>query len=412
MNSEIDLDSLNFLKKEFSNYYKQHPVDSIHRLSEREIGYGVFGKKISSRHLSFSSLKQFNEFLVNSSPFFVSASAAYYEFPSRKPMVAKNWLGADLVYEFDADDLKTSCSEKHTFWSCPNCGKKGVGLQTHCDSCGQALKIEEWVCPNCLVETKKELNRLLDFLEIDLGFKEGYSFSFSGSKGFHVHLRSKEIEKLSPKARVELVDYLTGNGLDFESIGFYYDKKVMHSPKKELAKGWQKIILNELIKLIENEEFELLASYSGETIRKTRRIFQSKSEVVSEINKGFLPNSKGKKGKLFWENILTALKNDKKILLDRSTSIDSTKIIRVPNTLHGSTGLIAKKLSLNELKDFNGFDDAVVFSNEEIKVMVKKTPRFYFNGGYWGPFEDEVVSLPKNVAIYLLLRGNANGVRL
>jgi len=410
--TENKMNYIDFLKKEFSNYYKSNPVKAIPKLNEREIGYGELGKKISSRHLSFSNEKEFNEFLINSSPFYVSASAAYYEFPSRKPMQAKNWIGADLIYEFDADDLKTSCSENHTFWECINCKKKGTGLQTHCDSCGQALKVEEWVCPQCLEETKKEVKRLLEFLEIDLGLTQGYAFNFSGSKGFHVHIRSNETKKLSPRARVELVDYLTANGLDFESLGFYFDKKIMHCPKKDSSKGWQKIILNELIKLIKEENFSLLASFSGETVRQTKKFFSFPEEAVNEINKGFLPGPKGKKGKLFWENILDALKKEKKILLDRSTSIDSTKIIRIPNTLHGSTGLKAKTLSLDELKEFKGFDDAVVFSNEELKVRVKKTPKFYFNGKKWGPFKEETIMLPKNTGIYLLLRGNAYGIEL
>jgi DNA primase small subunit len=408
----IEQSLIDFLKKKFSEHYKKNPVNSVPRLNEREIGYGEYGKKISSRHLSFSNEKEFNEFLINFTPFYVSASAAYYEFPSRKPMQAKNWNGADLIYEFDADDLKTKCSENHTFWECINCNKKGIGLKTHCDSCGQALKIEEWVCPQCLEETKKELMRLIDFLEIDLGLTQGHSFNFSGSKGFHMHLRSKETEKLSPRARVELVDYLTGNGLEFESLEFYFDKKFMHCPKESNAKGWQKIILNELKKLIHEEKFSILASFSGETVNQTKKILFNSSEAINEINNGFLPGIKGKKAKIFWENILNALKNEKKILLDRSTSIDSTKLIRIPNTLHGSTGLIAKSLSLNELMEFKGFDDAVVFSDKELKVRVKKTPKFYFNGTYWGAFKEETVILPEAVAIYLLLRGNAYGIEL
>ncbi|MBN2126881.1 MAG: hypothetical protein JW703_00645 [Candidatus Diapherotrites archaeon] len=408
----IELSSIDFLKKKFSEYYKLNPVKPVPRMNEREFGYGEYGKKISSRHFAFANEKEFNEFLVNSAPFYVSASAAYYSFPSKKPMEAKQWNGADLIYEFDADDLKPDCFEEHSFWECSSCGKTGKGLQTHCDSCGQSLKIEEWICPNCLEAVKKELMRLMEFLETDLGLTNGFEFNFSGSKGFHVHVRSKEIEFLSPRARVELVDYLTGNGLETESLGFYYDKKFMHCPKKDSVKGWQKIILEELKELISAEKFSLLASWSGETVSSVKKIMHSPLEAVNEIENGFLPRLTGKKTKIFWESILTAIAKEKKILLDRSTSIDSTKIIRVPDTLHGSTGLIAKRISLNELKEFNAFDEAVVFQGKELKIRVKKTPRFYFNGKNWGPFEEETVLLPESVAVYLLLRGNAYGIEL
>jgi DNA primase small subunit len=404
----------NYLKKEFSNYYKSNQVKGPPRLNEREFGFGLFGQKISSRHLSFADSKELNEFLVKDAPFYFSSSVAYYHFPDARPMEAKEWKGGDLVFEFDADDLKTECSEKHTFWKCPSCKKEGIGLAELCDSCGAGLKAEEWPCPKCLDEVKKELFRLLDLLEIDLGLTEGYSFNFSGSKGFHVHIRAKEIEFLSPKARVELVDYLTANGLETQTLGFYFDKKTMFCPKEKEAKGWQKILLNELKHLIEEEKFEELAAWSGFGNAQVKRIFYDKEKVLSDLSKGFLqPFTPLKKTGEAWERVLKRISERKKILLDRSTSIDSRKIVRVPNTLHGSTGLLAKELSFNELKEFNAFDEAVVFNEGELKVSVKKTPEFYLSNSLWGPFkEKEEIVLPKAVAVYLLLRGNAYGFEL
>ena len=51
-----------------------------------------------------------NDFLRNDSPLF-SYSNSCYKFPSNTPMVTKEWIKADLIYEFDADELGISIEE-------------------------------------------------------------------------------------------------------------------------------------------------------------------------------------------------------------------------------------------------------------------------------------------------------------
>ena len=81
-----------FLSQKFKEYYSNHEVVSVENVHEREFGIGEFGKKISQRHLAFRNEKEFNSFLKNFSPFFVSYSLAFYQFPERKPMTAKKLL--------------------------------------------------------------------------------------------------------------------------------------------------------------------------------------------------------------------------------------------------------------------------------------------------------------------------------
>lgn len=93
----------------------------------------------------------------------------------------------------------------------------------------------------------------------------------------------------------------------------------------------------------------------------------------------------------------------KKLDIDRQTSIDLNKIIRVPETLHGGTGFVAKKISFEELKNFNAFKDALAFeSAETVKVLIDKAPRFHLAGEEFGPFKSSEKELPLNAAIFLL----------
>ena len=96
-------------------------------------------------------------------------------------MPRKNWLGADLVFDLDA--------EGHS------CGK--------------------FTCQECLDKVKADAMKLIDeFLLPDFGFSKGeISVNFSGSRGYHVHVRSGSVMKLDREARREIADYVSGTGL-------------------------------------------------------------------------------------------------------------------------------------------------------------------------------------------------------
>ena len=111
------------------------------------------------------------------------------------------------------------------------------------------------------------------------------------------------------------------------------------------------------------------------------------------------------KKSVLWKNILDYVVSKEMSPIDRQTSIDLHKIVRVPNTLHGETGLIAKSIPLDDLKDFDPFKDTIVFGSESIKVKISKTPKFILKGEHFGPFENQVEELPLFVAIYLIGKG-------
>lgn len=382
MYAEQQTPEADFLKKVFSAYYQNNFIDSVPDIQFREFGFGIFKKKIANRNLAFSSADEMNSFLRTNNPMFFSYSNAYYKFPARTPMQDKQLFKADIIYEFDADELGLHVPEIN-------------GIQ--------------WFDLSHLNEAKNQVFRLLDFLEKDFNFStDGLSINFSGKAGFHIHLRGKEIQALNKKARIELVDYLTAQNLDYVNLGF--DLEALSCP---FGKGlWQKRILLGIKNFFEKspKEISLLTGFQP---RKISSLTKDKKAIENALEKGVLMPLDGRKSAEFWRKVLDFAVSSQKIPIDRQTSIDMHKIIRVPQTLHGDTGFVAKSLSVDELKKFNPFDDAVVFDEkfakqfglEKVRVLVSSAPNFSLLGQSFGPFENSVEELPLFAAVYLIGRG-------
>ncbi|MFH1256080.1 MAG: DNA primase small subunit domain-containing protein [Candidatus Diapherotrites archaeon] len=402
-----------FLSKKFREFYSSKKLLGPPAIAQREFGIGAFGRKITERHIAFDSAADLNHFLRDESPLFVSYSAAYYSFPERKPMSAKGFLGSDLVYEFDADDLRTECKQEHDKWLCRKCGAHGKGLVDECSNCGESVEREEWVCPECLGAVKKQVFRLLDFLRDDFGFSEGISLNFSGSKGYHIHIRSKGIRNLSDRARIELLDYLTAQQLSMEALGFNLEGKRLYCPPMASAKGWGKKVLERIVLLFEKGDAEEIAAKSGISFRRAQQLLTDRSTILSELNQGLLFQIQGRDAKRFWISLVNSAVGALSLPVDRQTSSDLSKIVRVPETLHGGTGLAAKELSLKQLKEFNALNECVVFSKKMLKVeLVRETPKFFLGGEWFGPLGIGEQGLPEFAAVYLAGRGALSAVEL
>ena len=402
-----------FLRRCFQHFYQDNFIKGPPQTESREFGYGVFGRKIANRNLAFASEKEFNNFLRQQVPFFISSSAALYRFPEKRPTEAKEFLGSDLIYEFDADELQTECKQTHDSWLCPKCGKSGKGRQLACDECGSAAKLEEWFCPECIGAAKQKVFSLLDFLENDFGFSDGIAINFSGRAGYHVHVRSDSVRNLPHAARIELIDYLTANQLSIFSH-FKKEETFFTGPPSKGKSGWPARILAELSSLLEEADSEKIAVMGNIPIAGARRLVREKASILKSIReRNTIPAIFGKvsskaesKSDLFWQSFLSSIVA-KIAPIDRQTSVDLSKIIRVPETIHGETGLIAKTVSKESLKEFNPFDDALAFKSEEtVKVFINKAPSIYLAGEKFGQFEKQEAELPLNAAVFLLA-GNA-----
>ncbi len=363
-----------FLKQKFSEYYSKNSVNYPSEPEKREFGVGDFGKKIVKRHMSFSSLKNFNQFLQTKAPLYVSASNAYYLYPDKRPMEAKEFVGADLIYEFDAEKDKNG-----------------------------------WISAQAVEETKKQALKLIKILENELGFEEGIEINFSGNAGYHVYVRSDKINGIPQKGRLEIVDYLTLEGFDPAFNGFFMDKKMFYCPKKENVKGLTRRFLIFLQNFVEEKPVDEIAGFGGVRIPTIEKIFNDRKKIIEKMNSGILMpvTSNAKRNKKFWTALIEHAKDELSLNIDRQTSIDLKKIVRVPNTLHGSTGLLAKTFSPEKAKEFDPFTDSVVFSDAPVNVLIKNVPQFKLKQQSFGPFKKEEKALPEFAAIFLIAKGKA-----
>jgi DNA primase large subunit len=112
---------------EFRGYYSRLPAEQldVKDFVRREYALLHFGDQKMIRHLSFGGVSELKRSLVEGVPANVYYSSAYYRNPQADDMNAKGWEGADLIFDIDADHIRTDCKDEHDTWACLDCGAGG-----------------------------------------------------------------------------------------------------------------------------------------------------------------------------------------------------------------------------------------------------------------------------------------------
>jgi len=350
----MDEKDTSFLRRVYREYYFNHHdvVETPSKISSREFGYIPFGGGMI-RHLSFKGMGELAAELVKQAPSSVYCSNATYERPTLQ-MDEKGWLGAELIFDIDADSIPTSCKAKHTWWSCPDCRKGGMGTKpTKCPNCkGQSVEQMHWSCRECLNATKEHVRRLVDFLTDDFGVRrENIRLYFSGNRGYHAHVQDERFETADSPMRTDLANYIRGSGFNLKAM----QDKTLSLP----SLGWG----------------------------RRAGLFLSKSEAPMKKNQKTM------------EQIVDA----NAALIDESVTTDIHRVFRMPGTLHGNSGML--KMRVDSLQSFDPQAQPVVLGEEPVKVKVNYAPEFYLKGRKFGPYDSVSVSLPTYAAVFLVARG-------
>jgi len=385
--------SLEFLKKKFNDYYKSNNIALPDRFSRREYAFVFFGGKGMMRHLGYNKKSDFLNFVKENSPAHAYYSSAYYSYPQASNMKDKNWMGAELIFDLDSDHL-------------PNAEK---------------LNYEEQ-----LIAVKKEFYKLVyDFLLNDFGIEEKYiELYFSGSRGYHCHVKDPKVLCLDSSGRREIVDYITGRDLR-DSLVFqdhvtgtrrygrrrYPSVKSLKMPPPD-APGWRGRIsrgIIEIVNEIKNSDnpFEKLKEYGVKHSDAEKLLEDLSEERVKRIREGNLDQTKTIR-KFFLNNALrkTAVTMSAGET-DEPVTCDIKRLIRLPNSLHGKTGFKVEKISIDDLKDFNPLKDAVVFSDKEVKVEVKSPVKIRLKQTNFN-LETNTQKIPEFLAVFLVARRMAS----
>jgi len=402
--------TLKFVQENFLEYYKNAFQENWtpYSFENREFGALLFKEKTMVRHRSFRQPNELKEFLCELIPSDVYYSSAYYQDPAANEMSAKKWLGADLVFDIDADHIPTPCGKVHDRWVCGNCGFSGKGVTPEkCPSCeGQKFDVKAWICEKCLETTKRETMKLLDFLTADFGFSaEEVKVHFSGHRGYHVHVESEAVRSLDQLARKEIVDYVVGIGLD---EGFYRMKETstgITGPSLSDT-GWNGRIARGTYEILANSTPNELENL-GLKRQVTDTILERKDEIVeSWKKKGPWSVTKGV-GVESWKRIVQRGVELQSAKIDTVVTTDVHRLIRLSNTLHGKTGLKKATVSSGLIEDFDPLKRAVAFEKGTVEVFVRESPEFRIGDKTYPAFKEQKVDLPTAAALFLLCKGTA-----
>ena len=341
-----------WIKSRIKEYYENAEIE-VRDIEKREFGIGNWGKKIERRHLSFNSNEELRGFLIQEAPLYVSYSSSLYEDPSATPMENKNRIGVELVFDLDGEDSS----------------KESLSL------------------------IKKELVNLIRILKKDFGVKD-FRINFSGNRGFHLHVHDKEFLYMSREARKRFIEYLKGN-FDYDKMFFTDSSGILRGPK-EGDKGFKGRFAEKLLEILKKEPERLGRKVNVDAWRKALKT-GNYSLIPIRSNKKIL-----EKLKIVGEHIKI-----KSIDVDAGVTYDISKLIRMPNSIHGSTGFIAKTINEGEIERFNPYNDALPLESEvKIKYLktIKKIERDGENSKIILKRKGYVEKVNSSIAMFLLLK--------
>ncbi len=218
--SRRGLKSKDLLRQLLREYYTGAELWLPNDYPMREFAFQTYESEVYVRHMAFQSAGALREYLTNETPRQAYFSAALYRDPAADNMEDKGWLGSELMFDIDSDHL-------------PGCGEGSITVN------GRKIPI---VRRECMLKAKREVIKLMDVITDDLGFsRSDILVYFSGNRGFHVVVMTKDPEwrTLPSHLRKEIVDYVTGKGLEPETIVPRIPKRARPLPPTKEIGGWR-----------------------------------------------------------------------------------------------------------------------------------------------------------------------------
>jgi DNA primase small subunit len=380
-----------YLRGRFGDHYRRTDVTPPPAANEREWGYIPWTAgpgETMVRHRSLLDLGDLEAFLARERPRHVYFSAGRYDDPGASTMSAKGWRSSDLIFDLDADHLPAV----------------ELGVDSYAEM---------------LAKCKDALCRLLDFLENDFAF-EDLTVVFSGGRGYHVHVRDPGVQHLEREGRREIVDYVRGIGLEFDAL---VSEEVVGgtagrrspAPKRTLSTegGWSRRahrhvvdFVEELLAMDEADALERLQAIEGIGSGKAEAALAAARSNTDEIRDGNIDVHPA-----FHQvarTLLTQVVEADNAPIDEPVTTDTNRLIRLPGSLHGGSGLAVQRIDRDALADFDPLVDAVpdTFTGHDIVVDVEEGGEVDLAGDTFTLAEGES-SVPEYLGVYLMCRGRA-----
>ncbi len=366
-----------FLRQRFTDYYKKTGLVAPSSLEQREWGFVLFSPRSDTmrmrRHIGFSGRDELFQYIKNLIPQHVYYSTAYYEKPDAGTMADKGWCGADLIFDLDADHITRGPYDK------------------------------------MLARVKEETEKLIAILIDEFGMDpKTIELVFSGGRGYHVHVKDLAVRGWGSGERRELIDYVCAIGID---------PAAMLAGKKPTVPGWHKRYQEALLEylrwlgtLSKEEAMAHLTAIEGIGRESAVTFLKRREEITGEIERH--PTSMILKNRVM-NAILSQQEGEfrkrllsRAALADEPVTTDTKRLIRMPTSLHGGSGMRVQPIELRDLPDFNPLTDAVVFSLRDVRVDIARPLTMPMLGSTY-ELQKGISTVPEAVAVFLCCRGMA-----
>ena len=379
----MDARTIAYLRKLFRTYYERNAPRLIlpRDFQAREFAAQLWGAKGYVRHVAFQARSRFEEWVVEKAPRHLYYSSAVYQYPAAQNMDEKGWLGADLIFDIDADHL-------------PLCEGKIGEVED------KELGVKASFAPEeCISAAAWEAQKLIDVLVEELGFERSrIRVEFSGHRGFHVLVECRGLDECfqsGSEERREILSYVRAEGLDEASIlepvveessGRRRRVRIFPLPPRTSDPGLRGRVARIAKRLAAKRgDAELARMFASQPLEAARIYARRRVDA---------------------DDLLRQALEEARIEVDPQVTLDIKRLVRIPYSLHGKTGLPVIPLDPSKLDNFSVDGSLSPFRRGGIVTIraVVDTPSISVLGEVVKLRAGERYKLPEPIAIYLLCK--------
>ncbi|MHA2108659.1 MAG: DNA primase catalytic subunit PriS [Candidatus Hodarchaeales archaeon] len=324
----------NELRDYYSNAFDVNVLSQVidfSSFSTREFGFtGQSGKFF--RNISFETPNALQDFLIDRCPTNAYIGAVYDNPPSREqPIHTLEWKGHELVFDIDLNDY--DAVRKHV-----------------CDCTGAGQ-----VCLRCWQLINVSISLIDETLRRDFGMTE-IIWLFSGRRGVHGWVRDSITFDLDRDQRQSIIDYLTVIKGEDEKARVQDRKQLKYEFRKRTELTIFKYSLND----VRRKDLVNLGLSGSAATKIVNQLKHQEGKVDDNLIRRFN------------KNLASVNKYDEVLRrwaprIDHKVTIDLRRLLRMPMSIHGKTGMIAQILDLDTVFEFNPEDQPSIFSDIQIE---------------------------------------------
>ncbi len=292
----------------------------------REFGFVTLNGKFY-RNMSFENPTALKDYLVERTPLHAYIGAVYEDSPSREnPIHSLEWKGHELVFDIDLDEYD-------------------VVRQHVCDCQGA-----DQVCTRCWQLINLAISIIDETLRFDFGM-EKIIWLFSGRRGIHGWVIDPIGFTLNQEQRMSIINYL--------SVIHGEDDKARVQDRNKFPSDFRKRIEHNVFDyFLKNARHKDLLSLGLNSTRASNirgQLQQQDGKIDATLRMSFNKD-------------LARINKYDEILrrwvprIDHKVSIDLRRLLRMPSSIHGKTGQVARILDPAEIFDFNPEKEPSIFS--------------------------------------------------